>query len=81
MMLAWQSNLPIVSAALFLVLVLISKSKYLFIALALSGVVLFLLASGFDQPLLIGVGILVIFLLILKKEEDSPQQGYNPGGM
>ncbi len=74
MVLAAQSGMLWIAAGLFLVLLLSAKSKILLLAAGVAALVLGLIAlGGIGSNYLVIGALFIVFLLIVKKDADSPQ--------
>ncbi len=78
MVLAAQSGMLWVAAGLFLILLLSAKTKMLLIAAVVGAVLLGIVAFGGvgNNYLIIG-GLFAVFLILVKKDADSPQPDPN----
>ncbi|MDP3742321.1 MAG: hypothetical protein Q8R15_03335 [Candidatus Micrarchaeota archaeon] len=74
MVFAAQAGMLWIAVGLFLILLLSAKTKLLLLAAGISGVLLALITLGIaaNNYLIIG-GLFVMFLIIIKKDADSPQ--------
>ncbi len=74
MVFAAQAGMLWIAVGLFLILLLSAKTKLLLLATGISGVLLALITLGIaaNNYLIIG-GLFVMFLIIIKKDADSPQ--------
>ena len=78
MIIAAQSGMLWIAAGLFLILLLSAKSKILLLAAGIVGVLFAIIALGLTGTNYIVIGgLFLVFLLIVKKDADSPQPDPN----
>ena len=82
--LAVQANQPVIAVAIFVLLIITSKSKYMTAAAVVGGLVAIAYTLGFQDPIVIGIGLFIVLLLIVKNDPAggaaAGPQGYYPGG-
>ncbi len=78
MILAMQSNQPLVALAMFIVLLVMAKSKWLIGVALVGGVLSLVVGAGGTDPVLVGGGLLLIVVLLLKSDSGA---GSGMGGM
>ena len=78
MILAAQSGMLWVGVGLFLILLLSAKSKILLLAAVIAAVLLGIMAfGGVGSNYLVIGGLFLVFLILVKKDADSPQPDPN----
>jgi len=80
MILAMQANRPEVAAAVFVILLVLAKSKALILVAVVAAVIAIGMAMGEFNPFIVGGGLMLIMVILFKGESEQPQQGYYPGG-
>ena len=78
MVLAMQSNQPLVAIAMFVILLVMAKSKWLVGVALVGGILSFIVGSGGMDPVVVGGGLLLIVVLLLKSDSGA---GSGMGGM
>ena len=79
MILAVQANRPEVAAVLFVILLVLAKSKALILVAVMGAVIAIGMFMGEFNPMVVGGGLVIVMIILVKSESDSPgPQGY-PG--
>src|SRR3989338_1211075 len=78
MVLAMQSNQPLVAIAMFVILLVMAKSKWLVGVALVGGILSFIVGSGGMDPVVVGGGLLLRVVLLLKSDSGA---GSGMGGM
>lgn len=75
MIFAVQANQPIVALALLAMLLVMSKSKIMTAVALVGGLIALAVSLGFNDPLVIGGGLIVVVLLLVKGDPTGGMMG------